>query len=186
MIGPLFCSTVRTPRPRIRARPTNILKKSPNMKKTFVLLLGAALLGSCTVQQKLTYTESSTRNVEPHASALIAPIVADLELVSETKIAPYEKIVPGEVTPQLIARIDGWKKLALSEAAQKYDADLLIGATITVDTVDGRLVIVVSGWPARYVNFRHATADDAWMTSFHQVTGGESALTNLASGRVLK
>lgn len=156
------------------------------MKKSLFLLLAAGLLGSCTVEQKLTYTESSTRNIEPHASALISPIVADLELVSTAKIEPYRKRVPGEVTPQLIARIDGWKKLALSEAARKYDADLLIGATVTVDTVDGQLVIEVCGWPARYTNFRHATAADAWMTAFHQVTDGDSALAGLASDRQLK
>lgn len=156
------------------------------MKKTFFLLLAAALMGSCAIQQKLSYTESSTRNVAPHTSALITPIVADLELVSTAKIDPYEKIIPGEVTPQLIANIDGWKKLALSEAAQKYGADLLIGASIAIDTVDGRLVIVVSGWPARYINFRHATADDAWMTPFHQVTDGDSALTSLAADLPLK
>lgn len=151
------------------------------MKKTSILLLAAAFLGSCTVQQKLAYTESSTRNVEPHTSALIVPVVADLELVSENKIAPYEKTVPGEVTPQLIAAIDGWKKLAISEAARKYDADLLIGATVTVDTVKDRLVIVVTGWPARYVNFRHATSGDAWMVPFHSVSDGDSALAGLAA-----
>lgn len=69
------------------------------------------------MQQKLTYTESSTRNVEPRVGALITPMIADLELISEEKIAPYEKTLPGNVTSYLVANIDGWKIIVPSEAA---------------------------------------------------------------------
>lgn len=40
---------------------------------------------------------------------------------------------------------------------------MLIGATIRVDTRNDRLVVTVTGWPARYVRFRPATEADGWM-----------------------
>jgi len=143
------------------------------MKKFFFALTALAALSSCAVQQKISYSESSTRNIEPRAGALITPVVGDLELVSENKIAPYTLTVPGEVSTYLIANLDGWKRLALSEAAQKYKADVLIGATVTVRTENDRLQIEVTGWPARYVNFRPATAADAWMAPVYQAIGSE-------------
>lgn len=143
------------------------------MRKSFVILLSAAALSGCAVQQ-LSYTESSTRNVEPAVSAAIVPMVAGLEMLSEEKIAPFETTVPGEVSPALIAGIESWKRFALSEAARKYGADLLVGASVTVATRNNRLVISVEGWPARYVGFRPATEADAWMTSFYHVAGGDN------------
>lgn len=143
------------------------------MKKIIFTLAVLAISGSCAVQQKISYSESSTRNIEPRVGALITPMVGDLELVSENKIAPYVLTVPGEITPYLIANLDGWKRLALSEAASKYKADVLIGATVTVRTENDRLLIEVSGWPARYMNFRPATAADAWMAPIYEAIGHE-------------
>lgn len=160
--------------PKLRGGdPARKPSKSPIMRKSFVILLSAAALSGCAVQQ-LSYTESSTRNVEPAVSAAIVPMVAGLEMLSEEKIAPFETTVPGEVSPALIAGIESWKRFALSEAARKYGADLLVGASVTVATRNNRLVISVEGWPARYVGFRPATEADAWMTSFYHVAGGDN------------
>ena len=53
------------------------------------------------------------------------------------------------------------KKIALSKAAKIYDADLLVGTIIDVITNDaGLLEITVSGYPAKYTNFRNATKTD--------------------------
>ena len=151
------------------------LSKSPNIKIQLIALLAAAALGtSCAIQQRLTYTESSARNIEPRVGAVITPIIADQELLSEEKIAPYELTVPGSITPMLIANLDGWKKVALNQAAQKYRADAIIGALINVRTEDNRLVISVTGWPVRYVNFRSATSGDAWIAPLYQVIGSDN------------
>ena len=53
------------------------------------------------------------------------------------------------------------KKIALSKATKLYDADLLVGTIIDVITNDaGLLEITVSGYPAKYTNFRNATKTD--------------------------
>lgn len=162
--------------PKLRGGdPAREPSKSPIMRKLFVILLSVAALSGCAVQQQLSYTESSTRNVEPAVSAVIVPMVAGLEMLSEEKIASFETTVPGEVSPALIAGIESWKRFALSEAARKYGADLLVGASVTVATRNNRLVISVEGWPARYAGFRPATEADAWMTSFYHVAGGDNA-----------
>ena len=74
----------------------------------------------------------------------------------------------------LIANLDGWKKVALNQAAQKYQADAIIGALINVRTENNRLIISVTGWPVRYVNFRSATSDDAWIAPLYQVIGSDN------------
>lgn len=74
----------------------------------------------------------------------------------------------------LIANLDGWKKVALNQAAQKYRADAIIGALINVRTENNRLVISVTGWPVRYVNFRSATSGDAWIAPLYQVIGSDN------------
>jgi hypothetical protein len=54
-----------------------------------------------------------------------------------------------------------FKKIALSKAAKIHDADLLVGTIIDVITNDaGLLEITVSGYPAKYTNFRNATKTD--------------------------
>lgn len=55
-----------------------------------------------------------------------------------------------------------YKKTALLNAAKKYGADVIVAATIEVETTDsGNLKITVMGFPARYTNFRKATEKDA-------------------------
>lgn len=59
------------------------------MKIRLIALLAAAALGtSCAIQQRLTYTESSARNIEPRVGAVITPIIADQELLPKRKSPP--------------------------------------------------------------------------------------------------
>lgn len=133
------------------------------MKKFILFAVLAAAAVSC-VPQRMTYRESSGRNIEPSQSAVVTPMLADLELVSDTKQTYVEK-TGYYVNSYVIAQIDNYKNMALLNAAKQYDADTMVAAIINVDTdADGKLVITVTGYPARYINFRTMTEKDAWIS----------------------
>lgn len=137
--------------------------------QTFGFVLAAvSLLAGCSVH-RLDYREVSTRLIEPNQGALVTPLIADMELVSEEKIQPYTEEF-GQLTCQSLSCVEVYKKTALLNAAKKYGADVIVAATIEVETTDsGNLKITVMGFPARYTNFRKATEKDAWMVGMHRV-----------------
>ena len=138
------------------------------MKK--VLLTAAFLLGVMNISfaqrylESVNYMESTAREYPIDSDVMTIPIVADLEVLPriEEKIsAPFENV---NVTSGIDQLMPSYKAIALAEAANKYDADLILGALVKVETTaldkGGRIVITVSGYPARYVKFRNATQQD--------------------------
>lgn len=108
------------------------------------------------------YRESSARNLEPLHSVMVAPLIADLQIIGD-RIVYTEKdaFTAYVVTPEIVQFITNFKKVALSCAARAHHADAIIGATVDVITnAEGHLEITISGYPAKYVNFRNATAED--------------------------
>lgn len=107
------------------------------------------------------YQESSARNLEPEQTMLVSPLIADLK-VSETKIYHVEREAFADVVidASVINDISEYKKNALSRAARANNADVMVGTIMDIVTENGKLVITVSGYPARYTNFRVATTDD--------------------------
>ena len=137
------------------------------MKKLSTILAVAFLATSCAMQQTPTnveraYYESSVRILEPEQSMLLSPVMADLE-VSNSKVTHIEKAAFAEIriTDAVIANMAEFKKIALSRAAKAHNADVLVGTIIDIATVNKRLEITVSGYPAYYRNFRTATKADA-------------------------
>ena len=92
---------------------------------------------------------------------LVSPVIADLE-VSETKVYHVEREVfaESEINESVLNNIAEFKKIALSRAAKAYDADVMVGTIMDVVVEDGQLVVTVSGYPAKYKNFRVATIKD--------------------------
>ncbi len=137
--------------------------------KRFIITLAIASISLVAFAQRdarVIYQESSTRNLEPDHYMMTAPIIADV-VVSPNKITYTEKdayklfpVTQGNAE-QLKAMMPDLKKIALSKAAKLHDADLLVGTIIDVITNDeGLLEITVSGYPAKYTNFRNATKAD--------------------------
>ena len=137
--------------------------------KRLVIMLALASIAVVAVAQRDTrvvYQESSTRTLEPDHYMMTAPLIADV-IVSSNKITYTEKeaykifpVTAGNVE-QIKAMMPELKKIALSKAAKMYDADLLVGTIVDVITNDaGLLEITVSGYPAKYSNFRNATRED--------------------------
>ncbi len=137
--------------------------------KRILFVLGLASVSFAAFAQRdtrIVYQESSTRTLEPDHYVMTAPIIVDV-VVSPNKITYTEKeaykMFPVTVgnAEQLKAMMPELKKIALSKAAKLNDADLLVGTIIDVITNgEGLLEITVSGYPAKYSNFRNATKTD--------------------------
>lgn len=147
-----------------------MLNKLTIMKNSLFIVAVAIAMTSCAVQSQTppmpsnvehAYYESSVRILEPEQSMLLSPVMADLE-VSKTKVVHTEKAAFADIriTQAVIANMSEFKKIALSRAAKAHNADVLVGTIIDVATVNKRLEITVSGYPAFYRNFRTATVKD--------------------------
>lgn len=143
------------------------------MKKTFKLLFAASItafmLSGC---QVYNYEERGSRNIEPYHNVATVPVIADVEIVSAEKITyseTFDNVELSKKRPQSDGSgseiIEAHKHIALAHAIKKYKADFLIGAIFDVDYTlsDKRLVITITGFPAKYKNMRMATKEDEWI-----------------------
>lgn len=135
------------------------------MKRYLILLTAAALASSCSVMRQVDYKEFAARNIEPRQDALITPLKAEMELTTDDRIDAsftFQLKKNQMLHPNFIAE----RKLeALAAVAQQYKADVIIGALTSVDykEVSGKrkeLVIRVTGYPAKYVNFQQVDPKD--------------------------
>ena len=108
------------------------------------------------------YKESSARNLEPQHSVMISPLIADLQVIGgQIVYTEKEAFENYPVSAEIVKFIPNFKRVALSRAARAHKADAIIGATVDVITnAQGRLEITISGYPAKYTNFRNATSEE--------------------------
>lgn len=134
------------------------------MKKVMFLFASLAIcVLSINAQTRTTdYKESTARNLEPPHSVMVAPLIADLSVIGGRIVyTEKESFAAYTVTPDVVKFVENFKKVALSRAARAHGADAIIGATVDVVTnSEGHLEITISGYPAKYTNFRNATAED--------------------------
>ncbi len=133
---------------------------------TMAIVIGSAAIASAQkvdrIETTVDYMESSARYMEPSQNIMTTPMIADLQVVggsvSHTETEAFKNY---EVTEELIQLVPGFKRIALSRAARAHKADVIIGAMVDVITNEnGRLEITITGYPARYVNFRNATSNE--------------------------
>ena len=116
-----------------------------------------------------TYTESAARNIEPRSGVIVTPVIADMQILRQERVE-YSETLPYYVTPEIVAFVPSFKKTVFFHATDSFKCDALAASLIDVTTTsEGFLKITVTGYPAKYVNFRNATADDVWMVSMHQL-----------------
>lgn len=140
------------------------------MVKKFLLVvavaLGSAAIASAQkvdrIETTVDYMESSARYMEPSQNIMTTPMIADLEVIGgSVSYTETEAFKNYEVTEELTQLVPGFKRIALSRAARAHKADIIIGAMVDVVTNEnGRLEITITGYPARYTNFRNATSND--------------------------
>ncbi len=148
------------------------------MKKIIITLLLSMVAMTAFAQksqpQSAVYKESSARNIEPVHSVMVTPLIADLKItgdkISYTEAEEFDGYI---ISQKLIDdNLPGFKKIALSRAAQSCNADAIVGATLDVKTNEkGFIEITITGYPAKYVNWRNATQNDVDL-----VLGGMNAM----------
>ena len=157
------------------------------LKKLFMvtaIVIGSVTIASAQkidrVETTVDYMESSARYLEPSQNIMTTPMIADLQVIGASiSYTETEAFKNYEVTEELIKLVPGFKSIALSRAARAHKADVIIGAMVDVITNEqGRLEITITGYPARYTNFRNATNDDIELVKFGQtvIVSGESSV----------
>lgn len=138
------------------------------MKKLFLTVMFILCITNISHAQKylesVNYMEASSRETSSAVDVMTTPVIADLDIlprIEETVTEPFKNI---NVTSDINLAIPTYKKIALAEVANKYNADLILGALVKVETLEsekgGRLAITISGYPAKYIKFRNATKED--------------------------
>jgi len=147
------------------------------MKKTVILLValcGLFSVNSITAQNnKLTYSSSESRDFEPRQGVIVTPLLADIKVITQTSVCDsviFPIIVASIAPNQMMTWVMEYKKQAMSMMLKKYKADAMIAPLTDVSTTpDGKMKIIVTGYPARYTNFRNATSTDVWLVSLYGI-----------------
>ena len=143
----------------------NKCKGETNMKQ--LLLLGLVIAILLSVGCAITTGTATTRSVTAksfdivHTGAIQRPVVADL-VASETRVR-------GTFSSAGLANVDlqALKDLAIDNALNSVNADILLeprfDVTTTTTGTSSVTIVVVTGYPATFRNFRNfADSDTTW------------------------
>ena len=143
------------------------------MKKVIACLLMALVCGGLTAQaQKKAkdlgnklFEEASAREKMPDVQVFIVPEMADLQMLNTERetFGPYQYPLVKDVNSMTNGEIDNAKAIALRNAAMEAGADLIIEPmynSVVYDNDNQVIWTTLSGYPAKYVNFRKITAQD--------------------------
>lgn len=118
-----------------------------------------------------SYSEASSRNLEPIVSAIAIPMVVDIKVTGKRIIYEETESFKGITVTDAIKAygnsfstegIAAFKRIALAKAASAHNVDIIVGACFDVSTTpDNHFSIKVAGYPAVYTNFRNATKADS-------------------------
>ncbi len=143
------------------------------MKKIITCLILAILCGYAAgyAQKKpkdlgnKLFEEASAREKMPDVQVFIMPEIADLQMLNTERemFGPYEYALSKDVNSMTNAELDNAKTIALRNAATEAGADLIIEPmynSIVYDKDSKVIRTTISGYPAKYVNFRKITKED--------------------------
>lgn len=144
------------------------------MKIFRLLSLLSILLFSTNVIGQTQFEESQSRIIEPKQDVFIKPLVAEIQILNnETRqdYGPYEYNITS-VDNLTIEQLENFKKRSLYKAARESQADIIVAATFNSrsDEKGKKVIIEVSGFPGKYINFRTAKKEDGdyeWITTVY-------------------
>lgn len=110
-------------------------------------------------QNSLHYEGNTVTVVEPGANVSTTPIIAD-ETICGERFTETVVLDQFPATRWNLRYVDDFQALALAQLAQEHDADFIITTQVNVCTQDGHFAVTVTGYPARYENFRKPTQED--------------------------
>lgn len=133
---------------------------------TLCLIIGTAIpsfAADNNNKENKLFEEAYARDEEPKTIVYIHPQIADMQMLSKSRevYGPYRfKLAkPGAVAE---GELDNAKARALYRATMESDADLMIGTlydSYIMEKDDRFIVVEVSGYPAKYTNFRPMPLD---------------------------
>lgn len=135
------------------------------MQSRFLPIIAMLLLASCA-----TTKETTVKTMEIYGPGVIQnPVIADLDV--------REQKVTGTATGRKSAA-NTVKKLALANALETSHADVLVAPVYELVTKGGRTTATVTGFPATYSNFRHATPGDSSLVTAGYMQHANTAMAD--------
>lgn len=147
----------------------------PIMSKRLFFILALLLVSApfTCFAQRIEYEESQSRILEPLQDVYIRPLVADMQLLKNSRqtYGPFLFNKGVDISKITIENVDNAKKNAAYNAAQIDDADLIVGAVFRVTSAEkgGGIYVEVSGFPVKYTNWHllgeNGDDDYKWLQS---------------------
>lgn len=145
--------------------------------------------GTAIAQQKKEanpkrYEAAEARKVIPEIRTFVTPNICDMEMLSKTRETYGPYVFPiSSIEKTFTYEIYNYQNRALYRACQEADADAVIEPLFNVSVYDkdpNSLVVEVSGYPVKYVNFRPATKSEIDMIGVVYPTANTSVSVNSA------
>lgn len=144
------------------------------MKALRLLSLLTILLFSANVMGQTQFEQSQSRIIEPKQDVFIKPLVAEIQILNEQirqDYGPYEYAI-NSVENLSFEQLENFKTRSLYKAARESQADIIVAATFNArsDEKGKKVIIEVSGFPGKYINFRTAKKEDGdyeWITTVY-------------------
>lgn len=145
------------------------------MKKSLLLLLAGVLLVNLNVfsQKKdnkgeLVFEEATAREAYPNVPVFVFPQICDLEMLVSSRVeyGPFEYTLSKDLSSMTNGELANCKTRALQQACKLAGADLIIEPLYNTQSFakdDKHISIKVSGYPAKYINFRKLNSADLEM-----------------------
>jgi len=137
-----------------------------------------------------TFEQSQSRIIEPKQDVFIKPLVAEIEILNNQvrqDFGPYEYEI-SSIDNLSFEQLDNFKTRSLYKAARESKADIIVAATFNArsDAKGKKVIIEVSGFPGKYVNFRTAKESDGdykWITTVYPY---QDRITDTGKTKALK
>lgn len=150
------------------------------LKFTFALLV-AMIFASCSTT-KISYEEYMTRQAEPvMINPYIAPTIADLD-ISETKETVNETFKNDLTLKSKFDNksVEAWKEATLAKMMKEFNSDVIVAPSYNITTSKDmkNITVEISGYPAKYVNFRSLSVADSATMRAHAIEIAKGTFTD--------
>lgn len=125
---------------------------------TILAVISAAIFSSCSVQKATTTKTMDITNI----GVIQKPVIVDLD-VQQTKIT-------GTASDKTKKGIETIKNEAVKDALSASKADVLVEPNFTVTTKNSTSTVEVTGYPAKYKDFRNIEEKDVtWLNATNDI-----------------
>lgn len=136
------------------------------------------------------FERAEARKLEPEIRTFVTPQICDMQMLSKSRetYGPYTFPI-SSIEDTFNFEITNFQNRALYRACQEADADAVIEPifnTAVYDKDSKTLVIELSGYPVRYINFRPASKAEIDMIGIVYPQANTSVSVNAGSAPQLK